>query len=93
MIAVLLLSFLPNLGSVETVGMTVLLEFGIDKNLGVAAFLTMRVLTMGTIALVCVLILILFHRQVIQMFHRISYPQQGGQPEATKEGDKLETEV
>jgi uncharacterized membrane protein YbhN (UPF0104 family) len=74
-LVVLLLSFVPNLGSVEAAGMAVLLQFGLEKNLAVSIFLIMRALTTGTIALVCVLVMIVCYRQVGQMFKYFSYQQ------------------
>lgn len=92
-LVVLLLSFLPNLGSVEAAGTLVLAQFGIDKSLGVGIFLIMRVLTTGTIALVCVLVFLCFHRQVGRMLTRLSARQKGGTRPAGPEGDSQKAEA
>lgn len=79
-LVVLLLSFVPNLGSVEAAGMAVLLQFGLEKNLAISVFLIMRALTTGIIALVCVLVMIMCYRQVGQMLPHSSSQQTREKP-------------
>ena len=74
-LVVLLLYFVPNLGSVEAAGTAVLMQFGLGKNLAVSIFLIMRALTTGVIALVCVLVMTICYRQMGRMFTHFSYQQ------------------
>ncbi len=72
LVIVLLIPVLPHLGSVEISGLGVMLKFGISKNLAVGSFLTLRLLSTGTIILVCGLVLIALHREVGVTFRRLS---------------------
>jgi uncharacterized membrane protein YbhN (UPF0104 family) len=72
LVIVLLVPVLPHLGSVEVSGLGVLLRFGISKNLAVGGFLGLRLLSTGTIILVCGLVLITLHRELGETFRRLS---------------------
>jgi len=72
LVIVLLVPVLPHLGSVEVSGLGVLLKFGISKNLAVGSFLALRLLSTGTIILVCGLVLLALHREVGVTFRRLS---------------------
>ena len=61
---VLVVPVLPHLGSVEASGLGVLLQFGLSKNLAVGCFLTLRLLTTGTIMLVGAIVLAPLHQEV-----------------------------
>ena len=79
LVIVLLVPVLPHLGSVEISGLGVMLKFGISKNLAVGSFLTLRLLSTGTIILVCGLVLIALHREVGVTFRRLSRMRKTGQ--------------
>jgi len=72
LVIVLLVPVLPHLGSVEVSGLGVLLKFGISKNLAVGSFLALRLLSTGTIILVCGLVLLALHHEVGVTFRRLS---------------------
>ncbi len=72
LVIVLLVPVLPQLGSVEASGLGVLLLFGVSRNVAVASFLAVRLLTTGTIILVCALILLLLHHEVGLVMRRLS---------------------
>lgn len=72
-VVVLVASVLPNLGATETAGLVVLLQFGVHEDHAVSILLTMRVLTTGTIALACVVVLMIFYHQVAQSLRNLSH--------------------
>jgi Lysylphosphatidylglycerol synthase TM region len=72
LVIVLLIPFLPHLGSVEVSGLAVMLQFAISKNLEAGVFLSLRLLATGTILLVCGGVLIALHREVGVTFRRLS---------------------
>lgn len=72
LVIVLLVPFLPHVGSVEVSGLGVLLTYGISRSHAVGSFLALRVLSTGAIMLVCGLILLLLHREVGTTFRRLS---------------------
>ncbi len=78
LVIVLLVPFLPHVGSVEVSGLGVLLTFGISKSHAVAGFLAVRVLSTGAIMLVCGLILLLLHREVGATFRHLSRKRESG---------------
>jgi hypothetical protein len=79
LVIVLLVPILPHLGSIEASGLGVLLQFGISRNIAVASFLAVRLLTTGTIILVCALILLLLHHEVGLVVRRLSCKRGRGQ--------------
>lgn len=76
LVVVLLVPVLPHLGAVEASGLGVLLEFGVSRNIAVGTFLSLRLLSTGTIILVCGLLLLVLHREVGKIFRRLSRQQQ-----------------
>jgi len=72
LVIVLLVPVLPHLGSVEVSGLGVLLQFAISKNLAVGGFLALRLLSTGTIILVCGIVMITLHRELGETFRRLS---------------------
>jgi hypothetical protein len=52
LVVVLLVPVLPHLGAIEASGLGVLLQYGLLRNVAVGSFLTLRLLTTGTIFLV-----------------------------------------
>ena len=82
LVVVLLVSFLPHLGSFEAAGMAVLAQFAISRDVALGMFLTVRVLETGTIALICVAVLSIFYRKVGHALRRL--PQQRGEVSAVE---------
>ncbi len=78
LVIVLLVPFLPHLGSVEVSGLGVLLQLGIHKDVAVGSFLSLRLLATGTILLVCGGLLIALHREVGETFRRLSRKRRPG---------------
>ncbi len=76
LVIVLLVPVLPHLGSVEASGLGVLLAYGMGKDIAVGAFLAVRLISTGTIIVVCGLILLALHREVSTIFQRLSHRQQ-----------------
>ncbi len=72
LVVVLLVPVLPHLGTIEASGLGVMLLYGLSRNLAVGSFLTLRLLSTGTIFLVCGAVLLVLHRQVAQIFRRLS---------------------
>ncbi|HEY7126387.1 MAG TPA: lysylphosphatidylglycerol synthase transmembrane domain-containing protein [Ktedonobacterales bacterium] len=86
LVVVLLVPVLPHLGTVEASGLGVMLQYGLLRNQAVGSFLTLRLLTTGTIFLVCGSVLLVLHRQVGQIFRRLSRGKKPrGQPGAEPE--------
>jgi uncharacterized membrane protein YbhN (UPF0104 family) len=79
LVVVLLVPVLPHLGSVEASGLGVLLAFSVNRNTAVGSFLSLRLLSMGSIILVCWLVLLLLHREVRLIVTRLSH-KRGQQP-------------
>lgn len=72
LIIVLLVPVLPHLGSVEASGLGALLMFGVSRNLAVASFLVLRLLSTGVIILICGIVLLLLHREIGAVVRRLS---------------------
>jgi hypothetical protein len=83
---------LPHLGSVEVSGLGVLLQFGVSKNLAVGSYLTLRLLSTGTILLVGGLVLIVLHREVGETFRRLSRKRKPGKKGYSEKGYKSQEE-
>ncbi len=103
LVVVLLVPVLPHLGAVEASGLGVLLQYGLMRNLAVGSFLTLRLLSTGTIFLVCGLVMVVYHEQVGLIFRRLSRgkkkpgqarpeeeQQQAGATEAEQEHQRAE---
>jgi uncharacterized membrane protein YbhN (UPF0104 family) len=75
MVIVLLVPVLPHLGSVEASGLGVLIQFGVEHNLALGALLAARLLTTGTIILVCSIMLLALHREVGATIRHLSHDQ------------------
>ncbi len=86
MAIVLLVPVLPHLGSVEASGLGVLLQFGVTKNLAVASFLSLRLLTTGTIILVCLIVLVVLRQELALVVSRLSSKRERRQQGQQKEG-------
>ncbi len=78
LVIVLLVPVLPHLGSVEVSGLGVLLMYGVSKNLAVGSFLAVRLLSTGTIILVCGVVMIALHRELGETFRRLSRRRKSG---------------
>lgn len=88
LVVVLLVPALPHLGAIEASGLGVLLQYGLMRNMAVGSFLTLRLLSTGTIFLVCGLVLGVYHQQVGLIFRRLSRgKKKPGQPRP-EEGQK-----
>jgi uncharacterized membrane protein YbhN (UPF0104 family) len=92
LVIVLLVPVLPHLGSVEVSGLGVLLQFGVSKNLAVGSYLTLRLLSTGTILLVGGLVLIVLHREVGETFRRLSRKRKPGKKGYSEKGYKSQEE-
>ncbi len=80
MLIVLLVPVLPHLGSVEISGVGVLLQYGVNRSSAVASFLAVRLLTTGTIILVCLVVLLVLHRKLGKVFRRLSRQREEAKP-------------
>jgi uncharacterized membrane protein YbhN (UPF0104 family) len=87
LVVVLLIPVLPHLGTIEASGLGVMLQYGLPRNIAVSSFLTLRLLTTGTIFLVCGLVLLVFHRQMRQIFHRLA-PIKGKRGQSEREDEE-----
>jgi len=72
LLGVLLVPVLPQLGSVEAAGLEVMLQLGVNRDQAVSSFLSMRLLSTGTIILACGITLILLHSKVGEALRHLS---------------------
>lgn len=93
MLVVLLVPILPHLGSGEISEVGVLLQFGVDKNLAVASFLVVRLLTTGTILLACLVVLLVLHRKLGKVFRRLSHQRQQADQRQEQEQEESSQEA